>query len=244
MTCARYEADLALYVERDLPAAAAETVEAHLGSCAPCRSFLAELRASQSLVKDLALAELDADALASVRVRVVVAAAGSSRPRLRGGERVPALAAAAAIVMALGALGWVVWLVGSTEPRHLVAAVSPSVAPAAVAPADPVAAPVVNPSPRMAVRESTLPPASSVSPGMERAQAPRGRTDRPIPVPALSPDDADQLARAVVAIAGIRSLDDLRPDVEPPPAAAPLMRLATADPDVVIYWQLEPSGGE
>jgi anti-sigma factor RsiW len=225
MTCARYEADLALYVERDLPAAAAETVEAHLGSCAPCRSFLAELRASQSRVKGLALAELDADALASVRVRVVVAAA-SPRPHLRGGERLPALAAAAAIVLALGAIGWVVWLVGSTQPRRSVAAVPPRLAPAVVA------------------RESTLASPPPVSPHMERAHAGRGRTDRPIPVPALSPDDADQLARAVVAIAGIRSLDDLRPDVEPPPAAAPLMRLATADPDVVIYWQLEPSGGE
>ena len=63
-------------------------------------------------------------------------------------------------------------------------------------------------------------------------------------IPALSADDADQLARAVVAIARIRRVDDARPEDEAPPAAAPLMRLATADPDVVIYWQLEPSGGE
>jgi len=75
-------------------------------------------------------------------------------------------------------------------------------------------------------------------------QARRGPAKRPSVVPALSPDDADQLARAVVAIARIERLDEAPIATEPSPAAAPLMRLATADPDVVIYWQLEPSGGE
>jgi hypothetical protein len=73
-------------------------------------------------------------------------------------------------------------------------------------------------------------------------QARRGPTDGPSVVPALSPDDADQLARAVVAIARIERVDEA--PSEPSPAPAPLVRLATADPDVVIYWQLEPSGGE
>jgi hypothetical protein len=77
---------------------------------------------------------------------------------------------------------------------------------------------------------------------MEQAQ--QGREDRPSVVPALSPDDADQLARAIVAIARIERVDEAPIDAEPSPAPAPLMRLATADPDVVIYWQLEPSGGE
>jgi hypothetical protein len=76
---------------------------------------------------------------------------------------------------------------------------------------------------------------------MERAQVRRGRTGRPSVVPALSPDDADQLARAVVAIARVQRVDEVPDDVEPSPV--PLMRLATADPDVVIYWQLEPNGG-
>jgi len=75
-------------------------------------------------------------------------------------------------------------------------------------------------------------------------QARRGPADGPSVVPALSPDDADQLARAVVAIARIERVDEAPIDAQPSPAAAPLMRLATADPDVVIYWQLEPSGGE
>jgi hypothetical protein len=61
-------------------------------------------------------------------------------------------------------------------------------------------------------------------------------------VPTLSADDADQLARAVVAIARIERVDEVPVDAEPSPEP-PLMRLATADPDVVIYWQLEPNGG-
>jgi hypothetical protein len=77
---------------------------------------------------------------------------------------------------------------------------------------------------------------------MERAHVRRG-TDRPSVVPTLSADDADQLARAVVAIARIQRVDEAPADDEPSPALTPLMRLATADPDVVIYWQLEPNGG-
>jgi hypothetical protein len=79
---------------------------------------------------------------------------------------------------------------------------------------------------------------------MERGHARRGREDRPSVAPALSPDDADQLARAVVAIARVDRVDEVPADAEPSPATAPLMRLATADPDIVIYWQLEPNGGE
>jgi hypothetical protein len=69
-------------------------------------------------------------------------------------------------------------------------------------------------------------------------------------VPALSPDDADQLARAVLAVSRISRVHEERPEVDPWPAPerhadpAPLMRVATTDPDVAIYWQLEPSGGE
>jgi hypothetical protein len=75
-------------------------------------------------------------------------------------------------------------------------------------------------------------------------QARPGPAYRSSIAPALSPDDADQLARAVIAIARIERVEEGPIDAEPSPAPAPLMRLATADPDVVIYWQLEPSGGE
>jgi hypothetical protein len=61
---------------------------------------------------------------------------------------------------------------------------------------------------------------------------------------ALSPEDADQLARAVVEVGRVERL------VEPAatggglePAASLLVRLETDDPNVVIYWQLDSNGG-
>jgi anti-sigma factor RsiW len=232
MTCTRYEKDLALYVEHDLTDADAAAVEAHLRECPTCPSFLAELRASQAQLKDLASEEMEAEALAGVRARLVMAAA-AQRPRHDG--QVPTWAAAAAIVLALGAVLWIIAVARGTDPARTVAvSLPPQVAPPAIP--SPAAA---EPSPR-----STRPDPPAVSPHMERARARRGRTDRQPPAPALSPDDADQLARAVVAIARIRSVQDVRPDVEPSLEPTPLMRLATADPDVVIYWQLDPNGGE
>lgn len=229
MTCTRYENDLALYVEHDLADAEAAAVEAHLRECATCPSFLAELRASQAQLKDLA-AEEKAEALAEVRVRLVVAAAA---PRPRHDGQVPTWAAAAAIVLALGTLLFIVALERWTDPARTVAVSLP-----------PRIAPIPSPVTAEPSLRSTLPGPPAVSPHMEQAQVRRGQVDRSSVVPALSPDDADQLARAVVAIARIRSVQDARPDVEPSPEPAPLMRLATADPDVVIYWQLDTSGGE
>jgi hypothetical protein len=232
MTCTRYEKDLALYVEHDLADPAAAAVEAHLRECGTCPSFLAELRASQARVKDLASEEVDADALAAVRVRLVVAAP-ATRPRHDG--QVPTWAAAAAIVLALGALLWILALARWTDPARTVAvSVPPRVTPPTI-PSPPAA--------KLSPRSTRTRP-SAVSPRMEEAHVRRGPAERPSVVPALSPDDADQLARAVVAIARVRSVQDAEPDVAPSPEPAPLMRLATADPDVVIYWQLDPSGGE
>jgi anti-sigma factor RsiW len=233
MTCTRYEKDLALYVERDLPDADVASVEAHLGACPACRSFLASLRASQAWVKDLAAEEIDSDALAVMRVRTIVAAARARRSRRP--RWVPAWAAAAAVILALGTLVWVA-LVSRTNPPRTVAVPSPpSSAPRGIA--SPIAPPVI----ASGSARSTLPGPAAVSPRMERAHVRRG-TERPSVVPTLSADDADQLARAVVAIARIQRVDEAPVDAEPLPEP-PLMRLATADPDVVIYWQLEPNGG-
>ena len=233
MTCTRYETDLALYVERDLPPAGAAAVEAHLAECPSCPRLLAELYASQALVKDLAAEEIDPEALATVRVRAIVVAARSRRSR---SGSVPAWAMAAAIVLSLGAAVWGIRHLREADPARTSAVLWP---PPRVASAT-VPSVTAAPSPR-----STLPGSPAVSRRMEAAQVRRGRSERPTAaVPTLSPDDADQLARAVVAIARIRRVDVIGPEAEPSPAPAPLMRLATADPDVVIYWQLEPNGGE
>jgi hypothetical protein len=61
----------------------------------------------------------------------------------------------------------------------------------------------------------------------------------------LSRDDADQLARAVLAVSRVESVEQGLRETAPLDAApATLMRIATSDPDVVIYWRLEPNGGD
>ena len=68
--------------------------------------------------------------------------------------------------------------------------------------------------------------------------------DVPKPVAVLSPEDADQLARAVVAVSQIESVEDVKAPSPVPSDRPALIRLATSDPDIVIYWQLESDGGK
>jgi anti-sigma factor RsiW len=80
---------------------------------------------------------------------------------------------------------------------------------------------------------------------------------------ALTPEEADQLARAVVAMSRIERLSDV-PAASEASTSAPaatdesageaprgstgpagsFVRWTTADPDVVIYWQLDSNGGD
>ena len=237
MTCTRYETDLALYVEHDLADADAAAVEAHLRECATCPSFLAELRASQARLKDLAAEEIDSEALAAMRLRTIVAAARARRSGPAGTVRA-AWALAASVILALGTVVWVAVVSRTDRPRAVAVSSPTSSAPRALA--SPAIAPPVIAS---GSARSTLPGPAAVSPRMERAHVRRG-TDRPSVAPTLSADDADQLARAVVAIARIQRVEEAAADDERSPAPTPLMRLATADPDVVIYWKLDPNGGE
>lgn len=235
MTCASVENDLALHVERDLSDAAVPAVEAHLRECGGCRAFLDGLGTSQSLVKDLAAEAIDPEALADVRARVVAASASASRSAgPRGRSPRPAVWAVAAAV-ALAAAGLVVWLAMASR----VASRGPSVA---VGPAPVAAVPSV-PAPPQRSLGSTPRALPRVSPHMGRPAVARAPVDQPPAVAALSVDDADQLARAVVAMSRIRSVEVVEPDGEPPSEPTPSIRIATADPDVVIYWRLDSNGG-
>ena len=231
MTCARYENDLALHVERELPPADVPAVEAHLRECAGCRRFLEDLRASQSLVRGLAAEPIGEDGLADLRERVIAAAA-TAAPSRDHRESPLLWAAAAAVVVGVGAWAWMAR--GGQELRE------PPVVQEATATTE------SSRPQRPTMHRSTPPPMAAVSHDVKSARIARPRPARPARVPVLSHDDADQLARAVVAVSQIRSAHDRPPEPDPSPEveSAPLMRLATADPNVVIYWQLEPNGGE
>jgi hypothetical protein len=71
MNCSDYETLIALYVEDDLSLSAKEDLEAHLQNCATCRVFLANLRKTQSILKDLGGDVLDPNSFSTVRERVM-----------------------------------------------------------------------------------------------------------------------------------------------------------------------------
>jgi hypothetical protein len=234
MTCATFENDLALHVVRDLMDV--DALDGHLRECAGCRGFLEDLRASQSLVKDLAAEAIDPEALAEVRARVVAASRSASPLVWRGpSPRRAVWAAAAAVLVAVGTL-WVSvssWL--APEREKTVAAVP------VMGIAPPTSVPAI--SEADGARRSTPRAVPRVSPHMGRASIARTPIDQPVAAPGLSGDDADQLARAVVAMSRVRSVESAEPDGEPSPEPTPSIRLATANPDVVIYWRLDSNGG-
>ncbi len=230
MTCRSQERLLSLYVEDDLFTRDAALLQEHLEECESCRGFLRELRSSQSALKELAAESLDEGALAAVRLRI--RSASRDRP---GRPSAPLhLAFAAGLIAAIGGL---VWLRGR-EPRRpgspLVAAMPSTSLSLATATAEHAPGAVKRPRPAGEEQESTIRAPRSVVPVVDASK----------PAPVLSPKDADQLARAVVAVSQIESVEDVTTPSPAPSDRPPLVRLATSDPDVVIYWQLESDGGK
>jgi hypothetical protein len=193
---------------------------------------------SQRALKDLAAEPIAEEALAAVRTRIAWARVSPpTRPSAAW-----AWAAAAGLAAVATAAIW--WLATSevVAPPAPEARTSPVARPAArPAPQPPAVAAASSRSRQRAAalphrprQQSTVPAVRPVSPDVE-SQA---------PTPALSSEDADQLARALVALSRVDHLGDASP--EPPPAevAEPLMRLETADPSIVIYWRLDSNGGE
>jgi anti-sigma factor RsiW len=219
MTCGGYEEELALYVEGDLPLSAKARVEAHLGSCGVCRAFLAELQHSQDAVHDLAAAPIPVDVFARVQGAL---SANPDRSRPRWPVRWRIAAGLAATVTAAG-----LWIERPTPVRPHEKTSQPLLGPAATLGTGARRPPIALTVPPEAAR-STVRARTAVSPDV--TQVPVGS--------ALSKEDADQLARAVVAISRIERLTDVVGKVQAVPSS-PLMRIATNDPNIVIYWRLE-----
>jgi anti-sigma factor RsiW len=226
MTCEGFEGLLALHVEGDLTVREAARVRGHLTGCERCRAFLAGLERSQGRLKALAAEPVDEGALRTLRERVLTSVQGT-RPAHRTAPAWGWALAASLVVLVVG--GVRLWKASTTPARG--APTQAAVANATPRPG-PAAAPAAS-APRTA-RRSTPRPSPPVS--TNRDDGPGER---------LSPEDADQLARAVVAVAAVGTLTD-GAEVEPRTPDAPrgtLVRIATDDPNVVIYWLLEPSGG-
>jgi hypothetical protein len=230
MTCRRRENDLALYVEGDLPADRIPALEDHLRECPVCGGFFAELAASQKAVRDLAAEPIGGSVQAAVRARI--ASAGTRPPR--HGAAAWGVAVAAGLAAVAAATYWL------AQPSVLT--------PDSVGRATPPAASSASESGPKRPALAALQPAER-APEHEQSLV---RPERPIslhaesrrPASALSSEDADQLARAVVAVSRIDRVTDAVPEPPPSPIPATLVRLATDDPDIVIYWRLDSDGGE
>jgi len=222
MSCQRYDRALALHVEGDLPTAEAATLERHLGQCAHCRELLARLEASQDEVRSLRDEPLDDALLAEVRSRVIEAAAGIGAQGASS-RWTWALAAAVAVVVTSFVL------LRHPQPGPSLDALQGAASSASTS--------LPRPEPTSPVlSQSTARAPAAVSPRVGRKTMRRGS--------GLSPDDADQLARAIVAVSRVQRLSDSADTAERVTARpSDVVRLETANPDVVIYWQLDSSGG-
>jgi Putative zinc-finger len=220
VSCRRYDELLALHVEGDLDPAEAAPIEEHLAACERCRGFLRELQVSQGALKTLGARDVGERPLAAVRAAVQTQLA---RRQHRGAWRWAALAASL-LVAAL--IAYRVTLPGPTqEARALASPPAPAPAPARTEAA-------------AGLRLDPPPVARSTPRRDARVSVHEGHA----PAYGLSDEDADQLARALLAVAEFERAKAERETRRDPPSP-PLVRIVTADPDVVIYWQLDSTGG-
>lgn len=224
MSCERYEKELALSVAGDLPARQVALLEKHLSNCEHCRAFAQGIAASQATLKELADEPLAEAALTAVRTRVLAAVRQRAQPRWSTPLWAGVTLASAALLLIAAA---VFWPARKTLPTQ----------------------PTTRAAPERTHTTAPQSPDSLRPQSTERAAATVSQSVRAMkhaPVPRLSPEDADQLARAVVAISRLRHLDEAEPAAEteqPVVASAPLTRIASDDPNVVIYWQFDSNGG-
>jgi hypothetical protein len=224
MSCERHERDLALLVEGDLLPSDVPLIERHLATCAQCQMFERGLRSSQATLKSFAEDALPEHALAAAHARVLATVRTRPRPAWNT-PRWAWIACASAVPVAVGVA--LVWLGGSVTPTP-----GPTVTQTEPRPM---------PTPQVATGLPLSPDSTKArQPAVSRnVQRPRhSHLDR------LSPEDADQLTRALVLVSQLRREDGWRPAGEPVETAqTPLARIATDDPNVVIYWQFDPNGG-
>lgn len=71
MSCTKFESLIALYVESDLAESEQRLVEAHLETCHGCRDFAADIRESQTALKELRMDFVEESALQEVHAEVL-----------------------------------------------------------------------------------------------------------------------------------------------------------------------------
>ena len=231
MSCADWEARVALFAGGDLEDAEAAAVERHLRECAACRGLAADLGEDLNELREGCAAPFSAADYGAVRGRVLAELAKPPRRRAAWAW-VGALAAAAAGV-------WVVSL--AVRPGRLPAPQPPSVVARVERPAEAAPGgnrPVAHQARRRLGRKAGTTPGSAgltagaTTPGfipLGGSQSPPG-AGRALPAgPGL-----EELAVAQAAPAN-RAAEA---------STVRMVQLVTDDPNVVIYWLFDEGTGE
>ena len=241
MNCNSFEELIALHAEGDLESSQAISVELHLKSCTSCQRFLAELKASQALVKDLAEESLDPASFNVVRQRVMQAVNRQQAARPIWWRFLPpALAewrpAWAASLVALVALGfllqWQLWQrpAGSAPPDVSTVTSGPTVGKGS--------SEAIARSPVEQTKQARQ------SPELRTTQfAKRQRTRMPpellLPV-GVEPDTVTEEPEQTVEQGSNLELEPpQQADLTPEPAPELVIKLITDDPNIVIFWLVD-----
>lgn len=220
MKCMYSENDVALYVEGDVPPAKAREIQTHLSVCIRCRNLAVELQESQGALKSLRQDNVSGTSLALVRSQVLAEIQAGVRPVW--GRWVYALAGAVfVVVLAVG------WMLEMRRPRVQEIVKSDPPPPQAAVPLTTVIIDANNDTNRQSVRGST---ASDIS-GREKAnKAAKANSNVP-----LREGERRQRRQEVAHT-------EIQPE-QSEPAKPLVVKLLTDDPNIVIYWLIDNTGG-
>lgn len=221
--CPEREEALALHVGGDLPADEARELDEHLAGCAGCRAFLAELAADRRALEAFASRTEPVQPVAEVHRRVM--AEVGTRSERRRSPSTWRWAAAAALLLALGAALLLQLLPGHSSPDPGTTGEEPTVLAEAPRAGDeePVARAVTPTSPPATHRpppetpETPETPSEGVAPNRPDAYEPKT-----VPESVIEPQPDNDNRRAG---------REERPDLK--------IQLVSDDPDIVIYWLVD-----
>ncbi len=272
MSCKKFERLIALYVEGDLSGREERKLGGHLAACPVCSQFAEEVRENQRLVKTVYRRPVDAALLREVRRRVMGEVQADRRYPRRWFDSVlptrwswPYASAGIGVVLMLGGVGW--WLARSANESQ-VAINSPLEQRqdrdqfSAGITEDPAASRdkgthdpedsdepflSVSPTGKRAVDHPTTEKAARIS--QPSFAAPKsggegigaGNSEAPEKAPqdsAPQPPDSDPSTPRIEIVSVGNTGDPSDPGEE-----SVMLKIASNNPDILIYWVMEENGG-
>ena len=272
MSCEKFERLIALYVEGDLSDGEERRLRDHLEACPVCSQFADELRETQRLVKTVYRQPVAAALLRQVRARVMAEVQADRRYPRRWFDLIlprrwswPYASAGIGITLMLGGLSW--WLVTPADESQVTVSSRPAqpqeedqfstgITEEPAASRDQGArvsedsdTPLMPVSPtgkraggrattEQAVRMIPQPPSADPKPGREGIGAgnseARGKAPQNLaPQPPASDPSTPRIEIVSIGPAG---------DPSDPEAESVMLKIASNNPDILIYWVMEANG--